>query len=457
MSCNDCDRSDRFRRAAAAGNGLPAIEPGMPTPAGTGMTRRAFLSRSAGLALAVYGGNGLGSLALDDGIAQAAATAPADQRVLVSIFMNGGIDALSLLFPAGDPQYYTLRPNIAIAQNLGRAFPEDERLRWHPSADGLATLHAEGKVSVIQAIGYDNSDKSHFTARHYYEVGQTDAHLRTGWLGRYLDRVGAPDNPVQGLTLDTTLHPALATAKVPVATLQGADQYNFAPTPGVPAHRLEASMLQMAANIGAAHKKSTDPGLRLAGQTAYDAHRLYYQLGAFRYGFKSPVSYPSSTDPFPRRLAGLAAMIAGGMPVRVVGLSMGRFDTHAGQPAAFNRDLGLASGSLLAFQRDLEARGIADRVLVHVWSEFGRRGAENASNGTDHGAAGIGFLIGSRVKGEQIGSFPGVSGGLDGQGNVRPSADFRAVYSAVLEQWLDIDAGEVIPGVQAFSRPALLK
>jgi uncharacterized protein (DUF1501 family) len=456
MSCYDCKVSERFRRAATAGQGLPAIEPGMPVPAGTGMTRRDFVSRTAGLALAVYGGSALSSLALDDGIAKAAADAPAGQKVLVSIFLNGGIDALNVLFPAGDPAYYSLRPNLAIAQTAGRPFPEDERLRWHPSADGLATLHAEGKVSVLQAIGYDNSDKSHFTARHYYEVGQTDVHLRTGWLGRFLDRVGVPDNPVQGLTLDATLHPSLATAKVPVATLQGADQYQFAP-PGVAPHPLEASMLQMAANIGAAHKKSTDVGLQQAGQTAYDAHRLYYQLGSFRYGITSPVAYPSSSDPFPRRLAGLAAMIASGMPVRVVGLTMGRFDTHAGQPGAFNRDLGLASASLLAFQRDLEARGVADRVLVHVWSEFGRRGAENASNGTDHGSAGIGFLIGTKVKGQQVGSFPGVTGGLDAQGNLKPSADFRAVYSAILEQWLEIDANEVIPGVQPFKRPALLK
>ena len=145
------------------------------------------------------------------------------------------------------------------------------------------------------------------------------------------------------------------------------------------------------------------------------------------------------------------------MPVRVVGLTMGRFDTHAGQVASLNRDLGLASASLLSFQRDLEARGIADRVLVHVWSEFGRRGAENASGGTDHGSAGVGFLIGSKVKGQQVGSHPGITGGLDSQGNLKPSADFRAVYSAILEQWLDVDANDVIPGVQPFKRPVLLK
>jgi uncharacterized protein (DUF1501 family) len=456
MSCNDCDRSELFRRAAAAGNGLPEIEPGMPLPAGTGMSRRAFISRSAGLALAVYGGSALSSLALDDGIAAASAGAPANQKVLVSIFLNGGIDALSILFPAGESSYYTMRPTLAIGQTQGRPFLEDDRLRWHPSADGLATLHGEGKVSVLQAVGYDNSDKSHFTARHYYEVGQTDPHLRTGWLGRYLDKVGAPDNPVQGLTLDATLHPALATAKVPVATLQGADQYTFAP-PGIAPHPLEASILQMAANIGAAHAKSADIGLKQAGQTAVDSHHLYYGLGNFKYGFASPVPYPSSTDPFPKRLAGLAAMIASGMPVRVVGLTTGHFDTHAGQTATITRDFGLTSASLLAFQRDLESRGIADRVLVHVWSEFGRRGPENGSGGTDHGSAGVGFLIGTKVIGTQIGSFPGVSGGLDSSGNLKPSADFRAVYSGILEQWLDVDANDVLPNVQAFKRPTLLK
>ena len=118
-----------------------------------------------------------------------------------------------------------------------------------------------------------------------------------------------------------------------------------------------------------------------------------------------------------------------------------------------NRDLGLVSASLLSFQRDLEARGIADRVLVHVWSEFGRRGAENASGGTDHGGGGIGFLIGSKLSGKQIGSHPGVTSGLDSQGNLKPSADFRAVYSAILEQWLDADANDVIPNVAAFKRP----
>src|SRR5262249_61366954 len=112
-----------------------------------------------------------------------------------------------------------------------------------------------------------------------------------------------------------------------------------------------------AANSGAAHAKSGDAGLAAAGKIAYDSHPLYYGLGGIRNGFNSPVAYPASSDPFPRRLAGLAAMLAAGLPVSVVGLTVGHFDTHAGQTAVLQRDLQLAPDSLLAFQRDLEARG----------------------------------------------------------------------------------------------------
>jgi uncharacterized protein (DUF1501 family) len=455
--CNHCaglSRSRLLHRAAVeAGRGLPAIEPGMPLPAGTGLSRRSFLTHSAGAMLAVYGSSRLGLRALEEGIAAAAGAAP--PPILISIFLEGGADALSVLSPQGDPLYAKLRPHLALSG--GTVFSEDNRLYWHPAASALATLHGEQKVTVMPAVGYTNADQSHFTSRHYWEVGATSTSLQTGWLGRYLDRVGVADNPLQGLSLDDTLAPALATARLPVASIDGPDQYDFS------SNRVwgevEDRMLQA---IGAFGAQPGDAGLQAAGAIAAQVDRLRTQLLPFQAqdgkpAYTSPVAYPTSDDAFPRRLAGLAAMLAAGLPLHCVALSApGEYDTHSNQAPALASGLQLTSDSLFAFQRDLEARGLADRVLVHVWSEFGRRAQENGSAGTDHGAAGVGFLLGTRVKGTMIGEFPGLATGLDDDGNLKATSDFRGIYAALLEQWLGTDATAVLPGIAPFARPTLL-
>ncbi|HVS84009.1 MAG TPA: DUF1501 domain-containing protein [Gaiellaceae bacterium] len=457
-SCHHCDglsRSRLLHRAAAeAGRGLPAIEPGMPLPAGTGLSRRGFLAQSLGAALAVYGGGRLGIRALEVGIASAATGGA--QPVLVSIFLEGGADVLSVLSPQGDPLYRKLRPKLALTG--GAALREDDRLHWHPALDGLAQLYGEKKVTVMPAIGYTNADQSHFTSRHYWEVGATSTSLQTGWLGRYLDAVGAADNPLQGLSLDDTLAPALATARVPVASIAGPDQYDF--WSNRVWGEVEQRMLEGIGRLGAAQQ---DPTLAGAAFVAAQVDRLRTQLLPFQPAddgtpaYTSPVPYPPSDDDFPKKLAGLAAMLAAGLPLRAVALSApGEYDTHSDEAAALASGLQLTSDSLLAFQRDLEARGLADRVVVHVWSEFGRRAQENGSAGTDHGAAGAGFLLGTRVAGTMVGEFPGLKNGLDDDGNVKATSDFRGVYCALLEQWLGVDAGRVIPNAASFQRPKLI-
>jgi uncharacterized protein (DUF1501 family) len=453
--CNGLSRSRFLHRAAAeAGRGLPAIEPGMPLPAGTGLSRRSFLVRGAGGLLAVYGASKLGLRAFEEGIA-AAATAPS-QPVLVSVFLEGGADALSVLSPQGDPLYRKLRPQLALSG--GTPFAEDDRLHWHPAAGGLATLYGEQKVTVMPAVGYTHADQSHFTSRHYWEVGATSTQVRTGWLGRYLDTVGTPDNPLQGLSLDDTLAPALATAKLPVASVDGPDQYDFWSN-----HVWGEVEDRMLAAIGSLGAQPADPALLAAGGAAAQVDRLRNQLLPFqgqdgKPGFTSPVSYPTSSDAFPRRLAGLAAMLGAGLPLHCVALSApGHYDTHSDQAASLTSGLQLTSDSLLAFQRDLEARGLADRVLVHVWSEFGRRAQENGSGGTDHGAAGAGFLLGTRAKGTMVGEFPGLATGLDDNGNLTATSDFRGVYAALLEQWFGTDAASVLPDAASFARPALVR
>src|SRR5262245_8692059 len=186
--CSNYTRSQLMREAATqAGKGLPAIENGMPIPAGTGLSRRSFLSRSAGLALAVYGASKIPLAAFEEGIAHAATNG----RILVSIFFDGGIDSMSGLAPPGHSQYAGLRPTLALGPTEGTAFSEDTSLRWHPAAAPLAQLHGEGKVSTFPAIGYTSPNQSHFTSRHFYEIGELEVGARTGWLGRYIDRTGS--------------------------------------------------------------------------------------------------------------------------------------------------------------------------------------------------------------------------------------------------------------------------
>jgi uncharacterized protein (DUF1501 family) len=449
--CREHSRAAFMRQAAArAGQGLPAIEPGMPLPAGTGLDRRSFLLRSGAAMLSVYGASKLGLRDLQAGIAAAQGQT---NLVLVSVFLDGGADSMSILAPTGHSQYSQLRPDLALTNAETLLFGEDDSLRWHPRAAGLRTLHDAGKVSVMPAIGYTDPDQSHFTSRHYWEVGELDPNGATGWLGRMIDIVGTDDNPLQGLSLDGSLSPALATASKPVAAVDG-PSYDLW-TPHVWGE-VEELMYAAALQVGDAHTSSGDAGRATAGKVEGQAMRVREELDALDIG-DPPPAYPD--EYFGRNLAALAAMLGAGLPIQCAALSgSGGYDTHDNQDGSFGDDLGATCDSLLAFQQDLEARGIADRVVTLVWSEFGRRPEQNGEAdgaGTDHGAGGSAFLIGSGVQGEMVGEFPGLVN-LDEDDNLISTVDFRAVYCSLLEQWFGQDAAAVIPGAAGFARPTLI-
>ncbi len=435
----------------------------MPVAAGAGIDRRRFLLGAAGGLLSVYGADrlGLSTRVLGDGIAQAATVQGSSSPVLVSVFLAGGIDALSVLAPAGDPLYRKLRPTLAVPVSAGVPFTEDPRLRWHPAATSFAHLHDAGKVTVFPGIGYSSPDLSHFTSRHYWEVGATETALVTGWLGRYLDVAGSPTNPLQGLSMDGQMNPTLATASNPVAAIDRPEDFSLWLN-GVWGDVFTWT-LDSASRLGSAQHHSPDPAIAQVAEAASEVGIVRQALARFRdangnAAYRSPVTYPQSTvSDFPQRLAGLSAMIAAGLPLRCVALTSDtQFDTHSSQPQTFDSGLSLIADSIAAFQADLEARGIADRMVVHVWSEFGRRAQENGSDGTDHGAAGVSMLVGTRAAGTMVGEWPALTR-LDVNGNQRENVDFRGVYCSLLEQWFGQDAAAVIPDAHRLPRYTLIR
>ena len=428
--CDDYTRSQLLRSAAAeAGKGLPAIEPGMPEPAGTGLSRRRFLSRSAGLALAVYGASKIPLSAFETG------HRPGGARATRSSSRSSSTAASTR--SACSPRSATLatrscgptspcRPATGTAVQRGHAAAAGT-----PRAASLATLHAEGKVSAFPAIGYDHPDQSHFTSRHYYEIGELDGRLPApaGWAATSTS-VGDEENPLQGLSMDGSLSPMIATAEKPVAAIDSVDGYDLWSPVSDP---VETEMYRSFARFGAL--PSDSPALAQVRRATAQTDKLREDLGGIG-AFTSPVAYPE-TD-FAHKLAGLAAFIAAGLPMRVVTIrAAGGYDTHSDQADDLERNLRETCEGLLAFQRDLEARGLADRVMIEMWSEFGRRPEENGSAGTDHGAAGCAFVIGSKAQGEMVGEFPGLAN-LDANENLRVTSDFR---------------GDVLLAARAVARP----
>ena len=460
--CSGFTRTEALRAAAQGANRGPREwDSSMPIPAGTGVDRKRFLLGAAGGLLSVYGAGrlGLGGQALSEGIARAAEVHAPDSPILVSIFLAGGIDALSMLAPVSDPTYQKLRPTLGISESAAIPFTEDASLAWGPSSQGFQQLHDAGKMIVMPGSGYAGEDMSHFTSRHYWEVGATDESITTGWLGRYLDIVGSEDNPLQGLSMDSMMNPTLATAHKPVAAIDLPETFSlWVQGTWDP---IFTDTLDAASRLGDLQRHHRDRAIAQVAEAASEVGHVRRALAPFRTkdgkaAYTSPVTYPAmSGDDFPQRLAGLAAMIDSGLPLRCVALTPStQFDTHSSQAGTFAADVPSIAQSIAAFQADLEARGIDRRVLIHVWSEFGRRAQENGS-GTDHGAAGMSMLIGSRVTGTMLGGYPSLER-LDPNGNQRVNVDFRGVYSSLLEQWFDHDAAAVIPNAHNYSRYKLI-
>jgi len=422
------------------------------------ISRRQFVGRSLGAGLSVYMAANTPLARILEAAETAAAGAPG-APVLVSVFLPGGCDLLSTIAPLAQAgKLSDLRGKLALRDVP--ALAGESGMLAHPSLSaglggGVAGLFAAGKVGFLPGIDYANPDLSHFHSRHFWETGLITHNDAPGWLGRWLDRHGVRDNPLQGLSVNGGLSPLLRTAGAPVAAIGAPGDAQLYMT-GVWGDQADQAAATFARLAGA--PISARPGPAAAATAARLTKQVADHLAPYQAKDDVPnaalvpsVAYPEKSD-FGDALRNLAGMLSLPLGVRVASVQApGDFDTHDNQPEELGKALAELSSGLAAFQADLEARGLADRVLTLVWSEFGRRPEANESDGTDHGAGGIAWVQGTRARGGVLTDYPDL-GRLDREGNLAVTVDFRRVYASLLEQWLGTDATEVIPNAGAFGR-----
>ncbi|BDP40063.1 hypothetical protein DAETH_00320 [Deinococcus aetherius] len=380
------------------------------------LDRRDFLKYSA---LAVAATTGM------PGFLARAATQAGGTKTLVVIQLTGGNDGLNTLVPYSNGAYYAARPNIAVPRKDVLTLTPD--LGMHPALKPLTGLWDAGHLAWLENVGYPNPNRSHFASMAIWHTADPSQARAEGWIGRIAEKIG---DPFCASNLGGTTPQALRAESFSLPSIDGVDRFQVR----LPAGLSDAfeTMLSLPRQGEAAYLG------RATRQMLANTGKMQKNVSRYRAGAK----YPEGR--FAERLHDAARLIASGTGQRVLYVSLGGFDTHAGQRAEQDALLGELASGLAAFQADLEAQGLAERVIVMGFSEFGRRVAENASAGTDHGQGGVMFALGRGVRGGVHGDSPDLEN-LEG-GDVRYRQDFRGVYAGALTRWLGLNARDILGG-----------
>lgn len=382
-------------------------------------SRRKFLQRSSIVSLAPV-------LPYVFGRTAKAANPVADDKVLVVIQLDGGNDGLNTVVPFADDAYGRARKKLRIPTK--DVLKVDDQLGLHPAMRSAKELFDDGRLSIVQGVGYPNPDRSHFRSMKIWQTASfdDDQHDNNGWLGRTLDQksfvgkknaiyIGQQETPVAlwgrqceavSLSREEDLRLAMDLASSAEKKNAKADLEQFVSKQVLSAY---ASAEEFEKN-GKKNSKSED--------AAYPSTRLGSQLKL------------------------VSQLLKSGAQTRVFYTSQNGYDTHSAQRFDHSRLLREYSDALKALLDDLKHAGLDDRVVVMTFSEFGRRIEENDSLGTDHGTAGPVFLAGSPIKGGLLGDAPDFSDLVDG--DLKVQHDFRSVYATILDQWLEVDSASVL-------------
>ena len=385
------------------------------------------------------------------------------RRNLVVLYLNGGNDALSTLVPYNDSQYYARRPSIAIPAGNVLQIGTDRSgvaLGLNPGLPGLRTIFNSGRLALIQRTGYANSSRSHFQGTDIWSTADPDSPSGTGWLGRYLDQLPSPVDPLAAWSTQREVPRTLLARTVGVPAITSAASYAFvSPNGGT-----DAIFAREAATAISSHVPVDQPHLAFVNATAKAAFATLDRVAPVA-NYVSSVTYPNNG--FAQALRMVAGAIARDVGTKLFWIQTGGYDTHASQNpnagnGAYVQLMATLNGGIFAFYSDLLNQGLLNDTLILQFSEFGRRVFENGSNGTDHGAGGLMMAIGGSVRGGIYGTSANLRVGNDNptlennSGDVRYETDFRSVYAKVIDSWLGADSVGILGGDFRAGSPAIL-
>jgi uncharacterized protein (DUF1501 family) len=377
----------------------------------------------------------------------------ARSRNLVVLYLGGGNDALSTVVPYEDPFYRSRRPTLAVAAGNELRIGRDRSgvaLGLHPRLTGLRQIFDAGRLAIVQRTGYQNSSRSHFLGTDIWATANPSNPTGFGWVGRYLDSLPSPVDPLVGWNTTRDLPHVLSADHVSVPAIPSPAQYSFnSPNGGI-----EAAAERAAATRITSHVPVNQPELAFVYGSAQAAMATLDRVATVG-TYLGEVTYPNTG--LSLALRAVAGAMVRGIGTKVFYVTTGGFDTHSGQNVngvngAYYNLMATLNDALLAFYTDLTRQGLLQDTLVLVWSEFGRRITENGSNGTDHGAGALMMLLGGRVNGGLYGTAASLNPDpanptLENNGaDVRYENDFRSVYAQVIDNWLGASSVSILGG-----------
>jgi uncharacterized protein (DUF1501 family) len=416
-------------------------EPFMPS-------RRQFLKYGAGSALGI--GLAASGIPLFRGFGSAVGAAPLsvpnltpgagipanpEDRTLVVLQLGGGNDGLNMLIPHTDPAYQQLRPTLG--QKVSDVLPISGTLALHPGLKPLVDIFSKGQLAVVEGVEYPHPNFSHFRGTEIWMTADDQNVGSLGWIGHALDHLS--NHPaLVAASLGVTTPRALVGMQPTDIALGGAlKDFAYKPVGKIDPGAVSAIYDYMNSVTGSDSKYD-----KLITASHAIAQEAMAGVAKVATGYTPAVTYPKTQ--LGAGLQTVAQMIHGGVGARVLYLATGGFDTHSNERETHDRLMQTLGDGLGAFWQDINAHGHADNVALMTFSEFGRRPAENASRGTDHGSAAPMFVMGGSVKGGIYGDTPNLTD-LD-NGNLKVQQDFRQVYAAMLQNWLGFDPTDVLPG-----------